>query len=159
MDKMQFQRLKKKRAKLDARSSQLDLSLLSRVNLYPIESKEGGKALREAQERQFKQLPYPQAQPWNPGSQLDQVTLIDASTYPVHPIFNLSAARLEDITDVDKYLLSPSGCFAYQNREVSAYCPLKSIPTRSSHLLGLFHCQCLLIWNVQGELDFTSLRL
>ncbi len=89
------------------------------------------QALREAQQRHYKKLPYPPAKPWNPGSQLDQVTLIDASTYPLHPIFDLPTARLEDITDSDKYLVSPCGYFGYQNRQIDAFRPLKVYPYKT----------------------------
>ena len=50
--------------------------------------------------------------------------LIDAATYNVEPVFDLKRANQEQIAKPDKYLISPKGAFAYQNRVLHAGFPL-----------------------------------
>lgn len=50
---------------------------------------------------------------------------LDARTFKTRPIFNVPAAKLEQIADPNRYIVSPSETFAYQNRVLHGGSPLK----------------------------------
>lgn len=50
---------------------------------------------------------------------------LDADSFSVEPLFEIPPANMEERTDRDKYLVSPEGLFAYQNRILPFGMPLQ----------------------------------
>ena len=83
------------------------------------------KRRRKDRRRQFRSANLPHPEPWdeNTTSIADELFL-DATTFSVEPLFDTPSAKLEQITDNNRYLVSPNGSFAYQNRILHVGSPL-----------------------------------
>jgi len=75
---------------------------------------------RNALRQDALQKNFPIAENWDEDATLAKANLnLAASSFIVEPIFNTSAAHLDEITDEGKYTISPNGNFGYQNRVLS----------------------------------------
>ena len=84
------------------------------------------KRWRKERRRMFEAASLPRPEPWNEQETLFMRELfLDATTFAVEPLVNTPPAKLEQITDKDKYVVSPNGEFAYQNRILHVGTPLE----------------------------------
>lgn len=65
----------------------------------------------------FSKIQEIEAIPWDEDTtEFAKELVIDAGTFSVEPIFDVLPARLEQLGDSDRFLVSPKETFAYQNR-------------------------------------------
>lgn len=83
------------------------------------------KRCRKKRRNKFESATLPRPEPWdeNTTSMADDLYL-DATTFAIEPLFKITSAKQEQITDSDKYVVSPNGAFAYQNRILHVGTPL-----------------------------------
>ncbi len=75
------------------------------------------KRQRKKRRRMFEAASLPRPEPWDEQETLlMREHVLDATTFAMEPLFNTPPAKLEHITDNGKYVVSPNGSFAYQNR-------------------------------------------
>lgn len=86
---------------------------------YAIPPKRIQKLYREALRWEASNVELPDSVCWDEDStELSSHLHLDAGSFVMDRLFELPPANLEDIADQDKFLVSPNGTFAYQNRIV-----------------------------------------
>ena len=83
------------------------------------------KRARKQCRRMCESVALPVAIRWDEQLALTGKHFIDAKTFPFEPIFDIPSAKLEQIGDADKYVVSPERTCAYQNRVLHYGTPLE----------------------------------